>query len=92
MRPAAAARPLQPVGWPTTGRCRSLSPNRNLPRDGRCLVTITAPWITIGGVRPQVIGRRADPASTYQTRATTPGRNASVTGIVAARALASAGG
>jgi hypothetical protein len=77
MRPAAAARPLQPVGWPTTGRCRSLSPNRNLPRDGRCPVTITAPWTIIGGVRPQVIGRRADPAS-LQARATTPGRNASV--------------
>ena len=77
MRPEAAARPLLPADWPTTARCRGLSPIRNVPRDGRCPVTITAPWSTIGGVRPQVIRRRADPAS-FQARATTPGQNASV--------------
>jgi len=82
MRPAAAARPLQPVGRPITARWRSLPPTRNLPRAGRCPVTITAPWTTIGGVRPRVIRRRADPAS-VQARATTPGRNATREGRAA---------
>jgi hypothetical protein len=75
-RPEAVTRPARAARWHTVGRFQSLSLCKDLPRDKRCLVMVMAVRITIGAVRPQISRQPADPASTYQTGATTRGRKA----------------